>query len=162
MKNILIFLTSIFISGFSYSQSPKESPLFVINGDSSCFKCYLLNPKTIESVVVLKKHEGIQKYGNAAENGVIEIQLKPHTKLIDLNKLRKKYWLKRNITFRDLYIDDEKIESNLWPFLKIDKSMVSSVTILDSIGIKSMKIKTKAIPPTPNSIRIRGAHLQTS
>lgn len=64
-------------------QDPGTQPLYVINGKIKTGKINLdsINPDEIESINVIKGTNALQKYGEAAKNGVIEITTKSQKKL---------------------------------------------------------------------------------
>lgn len=69
---------------------PAPNPLIVIDGEAVGRKdqSFLdqINPETIERINVIKDQPALKKYGPEAENGVIEIFLKPGAKKENLQK----------------------------------------------------------------------------
>ncbi len=60
------------------SKGGKEAPLVVIDGEvmKEKFDINTIKPETIHSMTVLKDKSAIEKYGERAKNGVIEVTLK--------------------------------------------------------------------------------------
>lgn len=59
------------------SNSSGEKPIYMVNGKTiKVKKIEKIKPETIESVTVWKGEKAIQRYGEKAKNGVIEIKLK--------------------------------------------------------------------------------------
>ena len=60
------------------SKCGKEAPLVVIDGEvkQEKFDINSIKPETIHSMTVLKDKSAIEKYGERAKNGVIEVTLK--------------------------------------------------------------------------------------
>ena len=68
----------------------KDFPLIVVNdvefSDSEVGKLFMnnINPKKIESIVVLKDKKATEKYGEKAKNGVILVTLKGKPEKLDI------------------------------------------------------------------------------
>ena len=116
MKVIQVLIPLLLTSFFSYAQSitveqdsvtrikldcsikDKDfpSPLWIIvhkgkmfSIDSTAMKKSRMNPKFIKSFSVLKDKEGIERYGNAAKNGVVEIVLNEKNNSSQFKSLKK-------------------------------------------------------------------------
>ena len=69
--------TTIVVRGDKNSFKDGEEPLFIIDGKVQNHKKMKdLNPDRIESISVLKDKSAVEKYGEKAKNGVIEITTK--------------------------------------------------------------------------------------
>ena len=72
-------MTSFTVKGnVKIGDLPEGKPLFVIDGKvaDADFDLKKIDPKTIESMEVIKNETAVEKYGEAAKNGVIVIKLK--------------------------------------------------------------------------------------
>lgn len=62
---------------YSYYEKLKTSPLYIIDGKKTTEEVLRdINPEDVDSITVLKDKSAIEKYGDKAKNGVIEIFLK--------------------------------------------------------------------------------------
>lgn len=63
------------------SDLEENKPLYIIDGKVAAadFNLKSIDPQTIESVTVLKDKTAVEKYGDAAKNGVIIVELKKQT-----------------------------------------------------------------------------------
>jgi len=60
-------------------------PMIIVNGLISDLKIEQIDPNTIESINVIKGESAKVLYGEKGKDGVLEIMLKPGTKVLDLN-----------------------------------------------------------------------------
>jgi hypothetical protein len=64
------------IESLKFRSKDGKTPLIVLDGVISDIDVNLIDPKTIESISVLKDQPAIDKYGEKARDGVIEIKTK--------------------------------------------------------------------------------------
>ncbi len=84
LKNSMILISVAVVVAFTatfetkvIAQSPATKPLVVVDGKKTDKPVESLNPDKIQSVNVIKdKKMAVEKYGNEAANGVIEVTLK--------------------------------------------------------------------------------------
>jgi beta-lactamase regulating signal transducer with metallopeptidase domain len=114
-KNIIIEkkkdqLQGIRINGYSVK---KDNPLIVIDGrpDLELNKIETLDPNSIESIRVLKNKDAIDKYGEDAKDGVIEIT----TKNVEI----------KGVTIKDVEVVEEESDK------KIETDALSKITLKD-------------------------------
>jgi len=68
-----------------------KNPLFILDGkEITREEMEKLNPEAIKSISVLKDASAIEKYGNKASNGVVEIYLKQEQEIKPISKDQKK------------------------------------------------------------------------
>jgi TonB-dependent SusC/RagA subfamily outer membrane receptor len=72
-------------SGTGHPPSRKDAPLYIVNDvvQANGFDLNTINANDIESINVLKDQKAIDKYGDKAKNGAIEITRKPPLFIID-------------------------------------------------------------------------------
>nr|WP_238426114.1 TonB-dependent receptor plug domain-containing protein [Capnocytophaga genosp. AHN8471] len=73
----------------------KAFPLVVVNdvefSDPEVAKLFMnnINPKRVESIVVLKDKKATEKYGEKAKNGVVLVTLKGNPEKLDIPLIEK-------------------------------------------------------------------------
>jgi len=119
------------------SDTSRPQPLIIVDGKEQPIKILQqISPNTIESIYVLKDKTAIEKYGDKAANGVIEIHLKPQITITDV-KLEKDNTLK-------LKIDEKPVQIKLVEVRPSVKTHTNNeITIVaDSITFKPNVITT--------------------
>lgn len=102
----------------------KNEPLYIIDGNTA-MSLQELDPKTIESLTILKDASAIALYGKEAANGVIVITTKKQTSSAPKLVLRGTNTYGKNPLF---VVDGEVVEnSNLNDF---DPNKIQSITVL--------------------------------
>jgi TonB-dependent SusC/RagA subfamily outer membrane receptor len=107
--------------------SRETDPLYVLNGEvlPANFDVNVINPERIESISVLKDKSAINKYGDQAKNGVIEINTKKGY------NLEKAVVRKPDLSdFNGICIvDGKEYDSRSFSKLDLDPSDIESVNV---------------------------------
>jgi N-acetylmuramoyl-L-alanine amidase len=137
-------------------------PVIVLDGKTiSADEMKKIDPKTIESIYVLKDKTATDKYGAKGENGVVEVNRKA---IKDVDNTMQ---LKPEAVIHPLYVLDGKIIS-ADEMKKIDPNTIESVDVLKDktatdkydakgkngvveITLKSANPANKALPPLPSA-----------
>ncbi len=116
--------------GFVY-RSAKNKALVIIN-DKVILNhqvITLIDPEDILDVKVLNGAAATKSFGTDGKSGAIIILLKPKIKLLDLNKILKKFGINKNNRQLELYINDEKVAVR--PNFFAHKNWISYIEVVD-------------------------------
>ncbi len=62
---------------YSFYEKTKNKPLYIVDGKETTEEIIRdLKPEDVDSIIVLKDKNAVEKYGEKGNNGVIEIHLK--------------------------------------------------------------------------------------
>lgn len=138
------------------SVAPAIAPLYIVDGkEVNASVAKALDNNKIKSVSVLKGKDAIDKYGNAGENGVVEITLKPEAKPVEIN----------TVSDSVLYVIDGEITTKN-ALKNISPENIASVNVLkDETATKKYGEKGKygvveiILKNSSDNIRIKDATL---
>lgn len=123
---------------YSSPDTSRPQPLIIVDGKEQPIKVLQqISPNTIESISVLKDKTAIDKYGEKAANGVIEIHLKPVVTITDIKLDKATNNLKLNV-------NEKPVQIKLTDFRPTSKTQTKNeITIVaDSITFKPAVITT--------------------
>lgn len=138
---------------------PGKTPLMVIDGVITSQKVEDIDPKTIESIKVLKGDMAIQKYGARGKDGVLEITLKKKDEVFVVVEqmpefpgglVALKEYIKANLQYPQAALE-KGIEGKVYVNFMVSKTgAVSDVKVAKSADLLLDKEAARIIQSMPN------------
>jgi hypothetical protein len=134
MKKLLFFLALSFVQ-MSFAQnstsiySKENAPLVIANGNKTYLYASALNVNNILTINVFKGEKATQLFGEKGKNGVLEMNFKPETQLLNLQNFYTEYNISKADQFLPIVLNKHFVDEK--DYLLLDKSAIISVKILE-------------------------------
>ena len=134
MKKLLFFLALSFAQ-MSFAQnstsiySKENAPLVIANGNKTYLYASALNVNNILTINVFKGEKATQLFGEKGKNGVLEMNFKPETQLLNLQNFYTEYNISKANQFLPIVLNKHFVDEK--EYLLLDKSAIISVKILE-------------------------------
>lgn len=134
MKKLLFFLALSFVQ-MSFAQnstsiySKENAPLVIANGNKTYLYASALNINNILTINVFKGEKATQLFGEKGKNGVLEMNFKPETQLLNLQSFYTEYNISKADQFLPIVLNKHFVDEK--DYLLLDKSAIISVKILE-------------------------------
>lgn len=131
----LLFLLALSFAQMSFAQdlrsisSKENAPLVIADGNKTYLYASVLNVKNIQSINVIKGEKATQLFGEKGKNGVLEMNFKPETQLLNLQNFYTEYNISKADQFLPIVLNKHFVDEK--DYLLLDKSAIISVKILE-------------------------------
>ena len=131
----LLFLLALSFTQLSFAQnstsiySKENAPLVIANGNKTYLYASALNINNILTINVFKGEKATQLFGEKGKNGVLEMNFKPETQLLNLQNFYTEYNISKANQFLPIVLNKHFVDKK--KYLLLDKSAIISVKILE-------------------------------
>ncbi len=107
----------------------ENAPLLIANGNKTYLYSSALNVNNILTINVFKGENATQLFGEKGKNGVLEMNFKSETQLLNLQNFYTEYKISKENQNLPIVLNKHFVDEK--DYLLLDKSAIISVKILD-------------------------------
>lgn len=125
--------TSDTVATRTYVRNDNEHPLYIVGkfGKTYNLEDYLLDPHSITNINVLQKNQAIEKYGDEAKDGAIEISLPENMVLYSTPALLKRFGINEYDKNLPICVNEQYLATSAR--VMVDANLIKEIKIVKGI-----------------------------